>query len=129
MAMIYCRECGYKYSDHADACPKCGYREFDAGKSIAIYLVLLWLFGVFGAHKFYAGKNGQGLAILIMFLFGLLSFPFLAVFLQAGADTLAMAFMGLGLVAFVSACIWVFIDFIFALCNIRHPENIFTKKN
>ena len=24
MAMIYCRECGYKHSDKAKVCPKCG---------------------------------------------------------------------------------------------------------
>lgn len=126
--MIYCRDCGYKHSDRAKACPKCGRVVFDADKSIVIYLVLLWLFGMFGAHRFYAGKVKTGLAILIMFLFGLFSFPVLAAFAGAGVDVVAMLFMGLGLISFFAACIWVFIDFIVALCNLRHPENIFAKK-
>ena len=125
MAMIYCRDCGYKHSDRAKACPKCGRVVFDADKSIVIYLVLLWLFGMFGAHRFYAGKVKTGIAILIMFLFGLFSFPVLAAFADAGADVVAMLIMGLGLISFFAACIWVFIDFIVTLCNIRHPENIF----
>ncbi|MBO4582788.1 MAG: NINE protein [Alphaproteobacteria bacterium] len=128
MAMIYCRDCGYKHSDRAKACPKCGRVVFDADKSVVIYLILLWLFGVFGAHRFYAGKTGTGLAILIMFLFGLFSFPILAAFASAGADVGVMLFMGLGLIAFFAACIWVFVDFIAALCNIRHPEKIFANK-
>ena len=126
--MIYCRECGYKQSDRAKACPKCGRVVFDADKSVVIYLILLWLFGVFGAHRFYAGKTGTGLAILIMFLFGLFSFPILAAFASAGADVGVMLFMGLGLIAFFASCIWVFVDFITALCNIRHPEKIFANK-
>ena len=128
MAMIYCRDCGYKHSDRARACPKCGRAEFDADKSIAVYLILLWLFGVFGAHRFYAGKTKSGLAILIMFLFGLFSFPILAAFAGMGADAVAVLFIGLGLGAFCAACIWVFVDFIVALCNIKHPEKIFAKK-
>ena len=128
MAMIYCRDCGYKHSDRARACPKCGREVFDADKSIVIYLVLLWLFGVFGAHRFYAGKVKTGLAILVMFLFGLFSLPVLAAFVGAGADVAAMLFMGVGLISFMAACIWVFIDFIVTLCNIRHPEKIFAKK-
>lgn len=127
MAMIYCRDCGYKHSDKAKACPKCGRAVFDADKSIIIYLVLLWFFGVFGAHRFYAGKTHTGLAILIMFLFGLFSFPILAVFIGAGANVLPIFFLGLGLLAFFVACIWVFVDFIAALCNIRHPDKIFAK--
>ena len=125
MAMIYCRDCGYKHSDRARACPKCGRAEFDADKSVAVYLILLWLFGVFGAHRFYAGKTKSGLAILIMFLFGLFSFPISAAFAHSGADASVMLLMGLGLICFMAACIWVFVDFIVALCNIKHPEKIF----
>ena len=102
MAMIYCRECGARHSDRATSCPKCGYVEFDASKSMAIYLVLLWFFGIFGVHKFYAGKTNQGIAMLLMGTIGwLLIVPGFAV------------------------CIWVLVDLIVGVCNIKHPEKIF----
>ena len=128
MAMIYCRDCGYRHSDKAKACPKCGRVTFDTDKSMAIYLILLWLFGIFGAHRFYAGKTGTALAILMMFLFGMFSFPFLGLFMYADSDVAAMLLLGLGIVTFFGACIWVFVDFIVALCNIKHPEKIFENK-
>ena len=100
--MIYCRECGQKHSDRAKACPKCGYVEFDISKSVWVYLILGWFLGIFGVHKFYAGKTNQGIAMLIMGTIGwLLILPGIAV------------------------CIWALVDFIIGICNIKHPENIF----
>lgn len=102
--MIYCRECGQKHSDRAKACPKCGYVEFDISKSVWVYLILGWFLGIFGVHKFYAGKTNQGIAMLIMGTIGwLLILPGIAV------------------------CIWALVDFIIGICNIKHPENIFQK--
>jgi TM2 domain-containing membrane protein YozV len=104
MTMIYCRECGQKHSDRAKACPKCGYVEFDISKSVWVYLILGWFLGIFGVHKFYAGKTNQGIAMLIMGTIGwLLILPGIAV------------------------CIWALVDFIIGICNIKHPENIFQK--
>ena len=105
MAMIYCRECGARHSDRAKACPKCGYVAFDADKSMVSYLVLVWFLGVFGVHKFYAGKNGQGLAMLLMGTIGwLLIVPGFAV------------------------CIWALVDFIIGIINLKHPDKIFVNK-
>ncbi|MBO4480832.1 MAG: TM2 domain-containing protein [Alphaproteobacteria bacterium] len=105
MTMIYCRECGRKYSDRAAACPKCGYRPFNGAKNIWIYLVLTWFVGFLGIHKFYIGKNNQGIAMLLMGTIGwLLILPGLAV------------------------CIWALVDFIIGLCNIGTPERIFESK-
>ncbi|MBR4859863.1 MAG: TM2 domain-containing protein [Alphaproteobacteria bacterium] len=115
MAMIYCRECGNKHSDKAKACPKCG-AAFEAtltkqvnslvnNKSVVVYLVLCWFVGIFGAHRFYAGKNGSGLAILLMGTIGwLLVLPGIA------------------------AAIWVLVDFIVGLCHVSNPESLFAKK-
>lgn len=105
MAMIYCRECGRKYSTHAKACPKCGYRAWDAGKSITLYLIFAWFFGIFGVHKFYIGRNDQGIAMLLMGTIGwLIVLPGIAV------------------------CFWALIDFIIGICNIKTPEKIFNDK-
>lgn len=108
MTMIYCRECGKKYSDHAKACPNCGYQEkqdINLDKNIVVYLVLTWFLGFIGVHKFYSGKPGQGVAMLIMGTIGwLLIIP--------------------GLVS----VFWALIDFIVGVCNINTPQKIFTNK-
>ncbi|MBO7042344.1 MAG: NINE protein [Alphaproteobacteria bacterium] len=101
MAMIYCRECGARHSDKAKACPKCGYVQYDFSKSIAIYLLLCWFLGVFGAHRFYAGKPATG---VVMFI-------------------LSCTIVGL----FVTG-IWTIIDFIVGVCNIKTPEKVFAEK-
>ena len=100
MTMIYCRECGHRHSDRAAACPKCGYTD-RTEKSIAVYLVLCWFLGCFGAHRFYARKTGSAIAMLI----------------------LTCTIYG-----FIITSIWALVDFIVGLCNITHPENIFDNK-
>ena len=106
MAMIYCRECGAKHSDKAKACPKCGYAnvQCDWGKSALVYALLAFFVGGFGVHKFYAGKNGVGVAMLLMGTIGwLLIIPGIVVW------------------------IWAFVDFIIGLCNLNTPEKLFVK--
>ena len=116
MAMIYCRECGYKHSDKAKACPKCGAPSEETlskninklvnKKSMLVYLLLCWFVGILGAHRFYIGKTGSGLAILLMGTIGwLLIIP--------------------GIVA----VIWVIVDFIVGICHVSDPEYIFNKQN
>ena len=101
MAMIYCRECGARHSSKAKACPKCGYVQYDFSKSIAIYLLLCCFLGLFGAHRFYAGKPATG---VVMFI-------------------LSCTIVGL----FVTG-IWTIIDFIIGVCNIKTPEKVFAEK-
>ena len=101
MAMIYCRECGRRYSDRAVACPKCGYREFDLSKSVAVYLILCWCFGVIGVHRFYAGKIGTGFCMLV----------------------LSCTIFGM-----IITVPWALVDFIVGVCNISTPQNIFAFK-
>ena len=104
MAMVYCRECGAKHSDKANACPKCGYSCVDTSKSVLIYALLAFFVGVWGVHKFYAGRNGEGIAMLLMGTVGaLLILPLIVV------------------------AIWAFVDFIIGLVNMNNPEKIFRK--
>lgn len=115
MAMIYCRECGARHSDKAKACPKCGYTTEETltkkanklvnGKSIVVYLLLCWFLGVLGGHRFYIGKNGSAVAMLLMSTIGF--------FL---------------IVPVVVSAIWALVDLIVGICNINTPENIFVKK-
>ena len=115
MAMIYCRECGYKHSDKAKACPKCGYVNEDTltkkanklinGKSIVVYLLLAWFLGIFGGHRFYAGKTNSAIAMLLMSTVGF----FLVI-------------------PVIVSGVWALVDLIVGICNISTPENIFTTK-
>lgn len=114
MAMIFCRECGYKHSDKAKACPKCGaetgitltkkMNKLVNDKSIVVYLILAWFLGIFGIHRFYAGKNGSGLAMLLMGTIGWIL-----------------------IIPPIIAGVWALVDFIVGLCNVSTPENIFGK--
>ncbi len=115
MAMIYCRECGHKHSDKAKACPKCGYtaeetlikkiNKLTNGKSMLVYLILAWFLGILGGHRFYAGKTGSAIAMLLM-------------------STIGFIFI---IPIFISA-IWALVDIIVGICNINTPEKIFVKK-
>lgn len=104
--MIFCKECGNKYSDKATSCPKCGYTERKSGeKSIVAYVLLAFFIGCFGAHKFYIGKTGQGVAMLLMCTIGWIL-----------------------IVPGIAACIWAFVDFIIGLCNLNTPEKVLNSK-
>ncbi len=102
MAMIYCRDCGAKHSDRAKACPKCGYQGTSSEKSMIAYVLLAFFLGTWGVHKFYAGRSGEGIAMLLMGTIGwLLIIPGIIV------------------------CIWALIDFIVGIVNINEPKKIF----
>ena len=102
MAMIYCRECGAKHSDRAKACPKCGYQANNIDKSMVVYVLLAFLLGTWGVHKFYAGRSGEGIAMLLMGTIGwLLIIPGIIV------------------------CIWALVDLIVGIVNINDPKKIF----
>lgn len=55
-------------SDMADACPNCGHPNKSlpsaSSKSRNTALLLCFFFGVVGAHRFYVGKTGSGIAQL-----------------------------------------------------------------
>ncbi|MCI7044390.1 MAG: TM2 domain-containing protein, partial [Spirochaetes bacterium] len=78
MALIKCKECGKEVSDMADFCPNCGYnptRAMERGqglkpkterKSKAIALLLVFFLWWMGGDRFYLGKIGAGVTILIV---------------------------------------------------------------
>lgn len=72
MAMIFCYECGKKISETADCCPSCGATQKKkvelTVKRGVVALLLAWFLGVFGAHRFYVGKTGSAIAMLIISL-------------------------------------------------------------
>lgn len=92
MAMIYCYDCGKKISDKAASCPHCGAMAKGGvcNNRALVALLLALILGIFGAHRFYVGKTGTAVTMLI------LSFTFFG-----------MAITG----------IWALIDIIMIICG------------
>ena len=77
----YCTECGQAINIKAEICPKCGVRQpiilenTPAPQPLVpvkenrylISILLYWFLGVFGAHRFYLGHTGTGVAMLLTF--------------------------------------------------------------
>ena len=69
--MVFCRACGKEIHESAVSCPFCGaIQKVDsvAKKILPAFLLCLFL-GLFGAHRFYAGKIGSGVAMLLITVF------------------------------------------------------------
>lgn len=74
----FCTECGTIINIKAEICPKCGVRQpyipppvdpvktEQTNKFIACIL-LCWFLGVFGGHRFYVGRTGSAIAMLLTF--------------------------------------------------------------
>lgn len=76
MAMVFCRGCGKEIHETAAACPHCGATQghsrtkIGGGISDKNYwtaTVLCFFLGIVGAHRFYVGKIGSGIAQLFTF--------------------------------------------------------------
>jgi len=73
MGMVFCRGCGKEIHETAPACPHCGAPQQVASASTGVrsdkdYLVtvlLCFFLGTFGVHRFYVGKVGTGLLMLV----------------------------------------------------------------
>ncbi len=68
---------------------------FEANKKSNVVAYLLWFFlGGFGAHRFYGGRTGSGVAQIVMLILGIVLLP-------AG---------GLGAILLIPLGIWVIVD-------------------
>ncbi len=67
----YCHACGQTIDAMAVVCPKCGVMqstalmEPESDKRILPAFILCFVLGVFGAHRFYAGKTMTGVLQLV----------------------------------------------------------------
>lgn len=71
MAMVFCRGCGKEIHDTAVACPYCGAPQRTTGgpgvsdKKVLPAFLLCFFLGFLGVHRFYVGKIGTGILMLL----------------------------------------------------------------
>lgn len=93
---VFCRGCGKQIHATAPTCPFCGATQAHVpppGQSEKLILpafLLCWFFGMFGAHRFYVGKVGSGVAQLILTI---------------------------TVVGMIASGIWVLVDFVMIVCG------------
>lgn len=113
MAKVYYGENGYLYPRTVSR--RGGYASEDTltrkanklvnGKSIVVYVILAFFFGIYGVHRLYAGKIGSGVTMLLMSTVGF--FLIVPVFISG---------------------VWAFVDLIIGIFNLSTPEKIFRRK-
>ncbi len=111
----FCPACGAPTNPLAEICLKCGARVTKelAGdistKSRLAATLLAWFLGVFGAHRFYVGKIGTGVVMLLLTVVGIVGLVTTWIFWW-----LFWWPFGGGLFL-IAVGIWAFVDFIFAV--------------
>jgi len=101
----FCHSCGAPTTPLTEICVKCGTKVAKAiagdisPKSRLAVTLLAWFLGIFGAHRFYLGKIGTAVVMLILGIIGLST----------------VWIFGIGLVCLIPVGIWALIDFIYAV--------------
>ncbi|WP_102867260.1 TM2 domain-containing protein [Pseudovibrio exalbescens] len=70
--MIYCSTCAHKMARTAPSCPQCGAPNSLVGdntseKSMVAAALLCFFLGFLGVHRFYVGKVGTGILMILTF--------------------------------------------------------------
>lgn len=67
--MVHCRACGKEIHEEAKVCPQCGAPQpptpARSDKTILAAFLLCCFFGWTGAHRYYVGKIGTGILMLL----------------------------------------------------------------
>lgn len=68
--MVYCTTCGTQIAVSAESCPKCGAvnvsnKPKTSEKGMVPAALLCFFFGILGFHRFYVGKIGTGILMIL----------------------------------------------------------------
>jgi hypothetical protein len=128
---LFCSKCGSQLKEGSVFCSRCGARvglvaeqpAADVSPKSRLATTLLscpWLFvGLFGAHRFYTGKSGSAVAMLLMGVAPLVCYFSAVLVFMAAVDEIDPPPLGIVLVLLsgvfgVAVGIWALIDFIIA---------------
>jgi len=116
---MFCPKCGNETTENQAFCATCGTPLSEAAKQgLAAQAVgispksrlatslLAWFLGSFGAHRFYIGKTGTAVVMLVLGLIGWTTVWFLV-----------------GIPFLVAVEVWRLIDFILAVCGKMEDSN------
>lgn len=122
----FCGSCGEIIKIKAEICPKCGVRQKNAVSKAALLLITFFLGGI-GAHKFYLGKNWQGVFYFLFCWTGIPGFIALIEFIIyacTSSETLQNKYSASsgGVVVAVVACFFGFIFIAGILAAIAIPQ-------
>ena len=107
---MFCPKCGKEVLGSPTFCDSCGARIIEeadvSAKSRIATSLFAWFLGSFGAHRFYIGKTGTAVIMLVLGILGW-----------------ATVWIVIGFIFLVPVWIWSLIDFIFAVSgNMRDSE-------
>ena len=136
---MFCSKCGAQLNEGSVFCSRCGTRVAPVVEQVAADVspksrlatsLLAWFLGYFGAHRFYTGKIGTAVIMLMM---GVLSGAcWFGGFLGVLAEDRAEPIFGLWLIAgllYFAVWVWMIIDFIIAVTgNFRDSQGKIIKK-
>ena len=122
---MFCPKCGKETSENQAFCASCGAPLSEAASQVAsgtrvgispksrlATTLLAWFLGYFGAHRFYIGKTGTAIVMLVL---GIVGIP------------LCFVFIGIPIVIGVS--VWSLVDFIIAVTgNMRDRDGLLIEK-
>ena len=116
---MLCPKCGQEAAENRAFCAGCGAPLAQAAtqgrispKSRLATTLLAWFLGYFGAHRFYVGKTGSAMVMLIL---GIVGIP------------LCLVLVGIPIVIGVS--VWRLVDFIIAVTgNMRDKDGLLIEK-
>jgi TM2 domain-containing membrane protein YozV/RNA polymerase subunit RPABC4/transcription elongation factor Spt4 len=118
----FCPACGAQTGPQDEACPKCGAKLANAiaeeisSKSRLTTTLLAWFLGIFGAHRFYLRKMGTATLMLLLGIFGIVSYVLtLAILGHLTFPTWVGIVVLVGLISLLAVAIWAIVDFIFVI--------------